>query len=81
MDGQVINISLPSKLLKLADQVAEREARTRSELFREAIRSYVLRMVQWDEVFAYGDKKARQLKVNEQDIEQLISEYRTNSKQ
>jgi len=81
MDGQVINISLPTKLLKLADQVAQKEARTRSELFREAIRSYVLRMVQWDDVFAYGDKKVKQLKVKEQDIERLVSAYRTKSKQ
>jgi len=80
MDGQVINISLPTKLLKLADRVAQKEARTRSELFREAIRSYVLRMVQWDDVFAYGDKKAKQLKVKEQDIERLVSAYRTKSK-
>jgi len=80
MDGQVINISLPMKLLKLADQVAQKEARTRSELFREAIRSYVLRMVQWDDVFAYGKKKVKQLKVRERDIDRLISAYRTNSK-
>lgn len=80
MDGQVINISLPAKLLKLADQVAEREARTRSELFREAIRSYVLRIVQWDDVFAYGKKKAKQLKVRKGDIDRLISTYRTSSK-
>lgn len=43
MDAQVVNFSLPNKLLKLADRVAQQEARTRSELFREAIRRYVLR--------------------------------------
>ncbi len=43
MDAQVVNFSLPTKLLKLADRVAQSEARTRSELFREAIRRYVFR--------------------------------------
>ena len=52
MDGQIVNISLPSKLLLLADRVAQKEARSRSELFREAIRSYVMRKSQWEEMFS-----------------------------
>lgn len=76
MDVQVINISLPNKLLKLADKVAEKEARTRSELFREAIRNYVLRQAKWEELFSYGEKKAKKLKLKEKDINQLVSDYR-----
>lgn len=37
----VINISLPERLLHLADQRARAEARTRSDLFREAVRRYL----------------------------------------
>lgn len=37
----VINISLPERLLHLADQRAEAESRTRSDLFREAVRRYL----------------------------------------
>lgn len=37
----VINISLPERLLHLADQRANAEARTRSDLFREAVRRYL----------------------------------------
>ncbi len=37
----VINISLPERLLHLADQRATAEARTRSDLFREAVRRYI----------------------------------------
>ncbi len=76
MDAQVINISLPTKLLKLADRVAQNEARTRSELFREAIRAYVLRRAAWDELFAYGERKARELNIKEEDIDRLVAEYR-----
>ena len=76
MDTQIINISLPTKLLDLADEVAEKEARSRSELFREAIRSYVLRKSQWKELFSYGENQAKKLKVKEKDVEQIIAKYR-----
>lgn len=79
MDAQVINISLPNKLLKLADQVAEKEARTRSELFREAIRNYILRRIQWDELFAYGKKAAKKVKLTDQDVNKIIADYRSGN--
>lgn len=77
MDSQIVNISLPAKLLRLADQVAEKEARTRSDLFREAIRSYVMRKTQWQNIFAYGQQKAKNLKMKEKDVEKIINEYRS----
>lgn len=79
MDTQVINISLPNKLLKLADQVAEKEARTRSELFREAIRNYILRRIQWDELFSYGKKAAKKAKLTERDVDKIIADYRSSN--
>ncbi len=77
MDAQIVNISLPAKLLSLIDKVAEKEARSRSELFREAIRSYVLRKAQWDELYRYGQKKAKKLKFKEKDVENIIADYRS----
>jgi metal-responsive CopG/Arc/MetJ family transcriptional regulator len=41
MPSKVINISLPEELLKEVDQLARLEKRTRSELFREAVRRYI----------------------------------------
>lgn len=38
---ELITISLPPPLLKKAEKVADEENRTKSELFREAIRFYV----------------------------------------
>ena len=38
---KLLTISLPSPLLKQAEQVAEEENRTKSELLREALRFYV----------------------------------------
>lgn len=76
MDAQIINISLPAKLLALADEVAQKEARTRSELFREAIRNYVLRKSQWNEIFSYAEKKAKGLRIKPRDVDAIVSEYR-----
>lgn len=77
MDTHIVNISIPAKLLSLVDKVAEKEARSRSELFREAVRSYVLRKAQWNELFSYAGKRAKKLKLKEQDIEDVVSDYRT----
>jgi metal-responsive CopG/Arc/MetJ family transcriptional regulator len=76
MDAQIINISLPGKLLALVDKVAEKEARSRSELFREAIRSYVFRRAKWDELFSYARKQAKKLKIKEADVDSIVRKYR-----
>lgn len=76
MDTQIVNISLPAQLLKLVDSVAQKEARSRSDLVREAIRSYVLRRKAWDTIFSYGEKQARKMKIKETDIPSLIASYR-----
>lgn len=41
MATKVINISLPEGLLQEVDRLARVEKRTRSELFREAVRRYL----------------------------------------
>ncbi len=76
MDGQIVNISLPTKLLKLADEVAKTELRSRSELFREAIRSYLLDRFRWRELFSYSEQQAKKVKIKEKDVEKTISDYR-----
>ncbi len=41
-------LSIPDKFLNQIDEVAENEQRTRSELIREALRSYMKRNVIFD---------------------------------
>lgn len=38
---RLITISLPPRLLKETERIAERESRTKSELLREALRFYI----------------------------------------
>ncbi len=41
MSSRIVNMTVPETLLREADEVARAEGRTRSELFREAVRRYV----------------------------------------
>ena len=43
MASRIVNMTVPEDLLAEADEVARREGRTRSELFRVAVRGYVRR--------------------------------------
>jgi len=41
MTSRIINMTVPQELLREVDEVAKAEGRTRSEIFREAVRRYV----------------------------------------
>ena len=58
---RLITVSLPPPLLKITEQVAEEENRTKSELVREALRFYVetrdiRRMASRERLFALIDQ-------------------------
>lgn len=72
---KVINISLPSDMLDEADEVAKSEFRTRSEFFREAVRSYILKK-QLNQIYREGRKTAEKMGIKEEDVDRLIHEYR-----
>lgn len=48
MASRIINMTVPEDLLREVDEVAKAEGRTRSELFREAVRRYVKQRDQKD---------------------------------
>ena len=77
MDTQAFNISLPTALVKKADQLAKREYRNRSDLIREALRIYLKDMEEWEQIFAYGKKQAKKLGIkSEEDVNKIVAEYR-----
>lgn len=71
-----VNVSFPTVLLKRMDRVAKREARSRSELLREAVRLYVERKQRWERIFAFGHQHARRQGLKPRDVESLIDTYR-----
>lgn len=76
MRSMTVNVSFPTALLKSMDREAKREARSRSELLREAARVYLDRRRRWDTIFAFGRQQARQLGLTPRGVEPLIAEYR-----
>jgi len=71
-----VNISFQEDLLGQIDRIAQNEARTRSELIREAARIYIERKRKWESIFAYGESLSSKYKFTEKDINNEIQKYR-----
>jgi len=77
MRGVTINLSLPAQLLRLIDHEARAELRTRSELIREAARTYLAREQKWKALQRYAGQRARASGIRtEADVMQAIASTR-----
>jgi CopG family transcriptional regulator / antitoxin EndoAI len=74
---KLITISILPELLRETEKVAKEENRTRSELIREALRRYIAAR-EWRRLQRYGIKKAKKLRLKEEDVERLVDEYRSD---
>ncbi len=73
--SQPITITLPPKLLRMADKISKDEGRSRSELFRDALRAFLWKR-RWEAIQTYGIKQARRTGLKEKDIEGIVEEVR-----
>lgn len=74
---QTFNISLPKALVQQADLLAKKEYKNRSELIKEALRSYIITKQSWNEVFDYGSKVGAKFGIKtEDDVLKAIDDYR-----
>ncbi len=71
-----VNISFQDQLLTAIDEVARREHRSRSELLREAARSYIERQRRWDALFDIGQRAAGDQGLTEADVQREIEAVR-----
>lgn len=76
MQSQMINFSIPKPMLKALDSQAKADMKTRSEVLRDAVRVYLSQKQRWNDLFAYGRKRAKELGHKPEDVERLIDEYR-----
>ena len=76
MKTSTVNISFQTDLLTQIDDVAKEESRSRSELIREAARTYIERKKRWKDIFAFGQSQSRQRDIKEEDVEKEIRAYR-----
>jgi len=75
-----VNISFNPKLLKDIDKVAQEEARSRSELIREAARSYIERKRRWARIFKETSRAGRRKGVSPEIIDREIAAYRRDNR-
>ncbi|TSC93605.1 MAG: CopG family transcriptional regulator [Candidatus Berkelbacteria bacterium Licking1014_85] len=78
MNTKIVNISIPGPLLKEVEQVAKEEYRTRSELFREALRDYMMNRKKLADIYSYAENQAQKTKIANANLENIISDYRKN---
>ena len=76
MKSSTVNISFNDELLNNIDKVAREESRSRSELIREAARSYIDRKRKWNQIFEFSEKQAVKKIISEKDIAEEIRSYR-----
>jgi len=76
MPVSTVNISFQTDLLVQIDLVATNEARTRSELIREAVKMYIDRKRELAELFKIGNKIGSTLDISEEDVMSEIKQYR-----
>lgn len=72
---KILSLSLPPELLQEAERLAKKERRTRSELFREALRRYIQEQ-RWAELRRYGAQQVRKLGIKETEVGRAIGTYR-----
>jgi metal-responsive CopG/Arc/MetJ family transcriptional regulator len=80
MPVSTVNISFQTDLLGQIDEIAQNEARTRSELIREAVRMYIDRKKEWNSLFKIGEEIGSRLDISEKDVMREIKEYRKTKK-
>jgi metal-responsive CopG/Arc/MetJ family transcriptional regulator len=76
MPFSTVNVSFQRDFLAQIDKIANTEARTRSELIREAVRLYIDRKKEKERIFELGHKIALTLDISEDDVMNEIKEHR-----
>jgi Arc/MetJ-type ribon-helix-helix transcriptional regulator len=79
--AKTVSITLPPELLVKAQEVATREHRTMSELFREALRRYMMPDTEWESLLSRTRARGQALGItSEADVERLSDEHRRDKK-
>ena len=79
--AKTVSITLPPELLVKAQELAQREHRTMSELFREALRRYMQNDTGWEALLERTRAKGRSMGIrSEADVERLSDEFRRDKR-
>ena len=74
---QTFNISLPKDLVAMADNVAKKEYRNRSELIKEALRTYLVSKQNLEELYLYGKQIGNKLNIkSEEEVFDMLNSHK-----
>ena len=71
-----ITFSVPHDMAVRVDELMVRQRRSRSDLLRDAVLSYV-EECEWRQVLRYGEQRATDLDIDAKEVAPLVEEYRT----
>lgn len=73
---KVLTLSLPPEMAEEVENIAREEKRTKSELFREALRRYINDR-RWIQIRQWGLRTSHEAGIlTEEDVDELIHQYR-----
>jgi len=72
---KTMTLSLPPQMAEEVERLTKEEGRTRSELFREALRRYIEER-NWSRLYRYGEAKAREKGIREEKVKNIIDRRR-----
>lgn len=70
-----ITFSLPSDLADEIDKIIEKEGKNRDEILKDALKLYVEKK-EWQRIYSYGEMKAKENKITEEQIEDIVDAKR-----
>jgi len=73
-----VNLAFEDDFIKQIDYFANNESLTRTDLIYNSIKMYINRKQKLQELYAYGEKIAKENEFTEEDIINDIKEYRKN---
>ncbi len=76
MDTQMINFSIPTKLLRQMDRLAVQESRNRSEFLREAVRQYLQERDARKQDFTLVRRSAERINMTEEEAYAYVEKIR-----
>ena len=80
--AKTISITLPPDMFVMAQEIAAREHRTISELFREALRRYRPIDPEWAALMTWGRVHGKAMGIeSEEDVERMSDEFRLERRQ
>ncbi len=73
-------LAIPPTLLAEIQAEADKEHRPALDVLQDAVKRY-LRQKRWQEIYAYGEERAKTLSLTEADVPRLIAECRAEQRQ